>query len=512
MNISQRKDYDSEFCGSIPLNFINLVQPHGLLVVMRKAQLEVVQLSENFEDMVGSPVKEVLNKPLSDFVDAKHLEGLERKISRWNVTDKIPANLRFKITDKVVDFKAIVHFKENHVIMELEPEHEDEDRKMSFDKVYQEIKYIMAAMKKGRSMEEIGAIATAEIRKLSEFDRVLLYKFDPDWNGSVLSESKIDSLESFKGLHFPASDVPKQARDLYFKNPFRLIPNREYAPAKLIPVINPVTNSFTDLSECNLRSVPKVHIEYLENMGVKASMSIPIIVNEVLWGLISCHHQEPKYLNFEMRSAFELISNVVSAQIAAKENEKRLGLKAAANEINLRILEQMYAKGNFISGLIHGEVNLLDLIHATGGAIIYNNDIHKIGQTPSDRQILDIVLWLQRHDEERIYLTDSLPAVFEKSIAYKDVGSGLMAIPIGSKKGNFILGFRGELIKTVAWGGDPNEAINFEPGGKVYHPRNSFAVWKETVKFTSSPWQQIEVESAEVLRTSVLEKIVRDQN
>ena len=511
MTIEQRKDYDSEFCGSIPLNFINLIQPHGILVVLEKETLKIVQLSENFETITGGQLNDVLKKPLEDFVDSDHLEEIQDKVSRWNVTDKIPANLRFKMGSKIIDFTAVVHFKEEYVLMELEEKQNDREGKHSFEQVYQEVKYIMAALKEGKDIAEIGKIATSEIRKLSGFDRVLLYKFDENWNGSVISESKIEKMESYMGLRFPASDIPKQARDLYFRNPFRLIPNRDYVPGRLVPVINPVTNSFTDLSECNLRSVPKVHIEYLTNMGIKASMSTPIIINNKLWGLISCHNLEPRYLNFEMRSAFELLSNVISAQIDAREREQFLSNKSITHRINLKLLEQIYGENDFIKGLTEGDVTILDLLHATGVAIFCDKRIYRIGQTPSESQIEEIVNWLQRYNNEKIFLTDSLPRLFDKAIKCKDVCSGLMAIDIGAEKDKYILCFKGELVQTVSWGGDPNQAINFDPGSKNYHPRNSFSTWQETVKYTSTPWHETELEGAGILRMAVLEKILRGQ-
>jgi light-regulated signal transduction histidine kinase (bacteriophytochrome) len=404
----------------------------------------------------------------------------------------------------------MMHVKESYVMMELE-ETRPEKSLQSFMHIYQEVKYIMAVLKEAATTQEIGNIVTAEIKKLSGFDRVMLYQFDKDWNGTVIGEAREWDMEPYLHLRFPASDIPKQSRELYFRNPYRLIPSRDFSPARLLPVVNPVTKSFTDLSDSTLRSVPAVHIEYLRNMQVMASMSTAIIINNQLWGLISCHHKTPLYPDYEMRSAFELLANIISVQIAAKESERDLSYKAHLNVINGRLIEQMYAGKDFVKGLLIKSPTILDLVAAAGVAVAYEGEIHVIGKTPRNEQIKELIKWLQIQKIEKVFATDSLPRAFSKSQEYADISSGLIALAISPRKGEYILGFRPEVVQTVDWGGNPNERIQFEPDGKTYHPRNSFANWKETVKYTSLPWATQEMEAAESLRTSILERILADK-
>lgn len=510
IEVTQKKDYDSEFCGSIPLNFINLIQPHGILMVIEKNQYKIVQVSENIESIIGIKPEQIINKSLSSFIDAHNLNQIKEKVSQYNIKDKVPMDLDFFFQEKTFHFSSIVHFKEEYILTEWE-ERNEEDNRNSFRRIYQETRLIISAVKESKNIEELGKIVTTEIRKLSDFDRVMIYKFDSQWNGKVIAESKIKSLEPYLNLQFPASDIPRQARDLYFKNPFRLIPNAVYVPSKLVPIINPITHSFTDLSECNLRSVPKVHIEYLENMGVKASMSIPIIIRKKLWGLISCHNIKPKYLNYEMRAAFELLSEIISAQIRARETEDFLRNKAENHKIFLLVLEQIYRENDFIEGLTKGEVTIQNFLNCSGVAIFYENNLYKIGSTPHEDEMDEIINWLNRNNFGKIFSTDSLPALFDKALLYKDVASGLLSIDIEAYKGNVILCFRGEMDHTVIWGGNPNTAINFSPDNKGYRPRNSFAAWKESVKNSSKPWTKIDLEGAENLRNSLIEKTLREK-
>jgi light-regulated signal transduction histidine kinase (bacteriophytochrome) len=505
------KNYDSEFCGSIPTHLINLIQPHGALLVLEKNSLTIVQGSENTEQILGIPVAELLNQPLETYVEAPQVEAIREKTTRFTIKDKIPVDIQFNAGNRPVALTASIHMRDAYVLLEFEEIKQDE-RQQSFLSVYQEIKYIMAALKEAASVEEIGRIVIPEIRRLSGFDRVMLYRFDAQWNGTVVAEAREEHLDPYLHLWFPASDVPKQTRDLYFKNPYRLIPNRDYTPVKLIPVINPLVRTFTDLSECALRGVPGVHVEYLKNMDVAASMSTPIIVHNQLWGLISCHHQTPRYPNYEMRSAFELLSNVIAAQLAYKERELLLQDKSELDRIGARLVERLYTQKDFVTGMIDSSPNIADLLRAQGAVIIYDGVYKTVGKTPQLSQIKEIVRWLQLNQVDKVFATNHFTESFNLSAAFPEVASGLIALPIAPRKGEYVLGFRPEVIQTVEWGGNPNQAINFEADGKTYHPRNSFAIWKENVRNTSLPWKSQEMEAADHFRISFLERILAEKS
>ncbi|QNF35345.1 GAF domain-containing protein [Adhaeribacter swui] len=510
MNIPTSKNYDSDFCGSLPLNFINLVQPHGFILVLQKETLLIRQLSENVGDFLKIGASELLHQELGKYVLPEQIEIIRHKTQQWNIDDRIPEEITFKINDVETKFSAVIHSKENYILLELEPSLPLAAGDLDFVHIYQEIMFILAAFKKADTIEKLCQIAVSEIKKLSGFDRVMIYQFDKNWNGTVIAEAMEEDLQSYLNLCFPASDVPRNARDLYLKNPFRLIPNREYTPARLVPVLNPISSNFTDLSDCNLRSVANVHLQYLKNMGVQASMSTPIIKDNALWGLISCHHKSPKFLSFEMRSAFVLLSSIISSQVVAKENEHSLGRVNELNEVFTKLLAQMYNQLDFRQGLVQGQYTLTDLFNSSGAAIVLDGEIKKVGNTPKTDEIKTIVQWLQRTRVNKIHTTENLPQHLEPANTFKDSASGLIALPIALERGDYILGFRKELVQTIKWGGDPNEAITMEPDGKTYHPRNSFAVWQEQVKNTSLPWSEQDIYIAEQLRIAVLERLVKD--
>ncbi|AMM52931.1 PAS/PAC sensor protein [Rufibacter sp. DG15C] len=504
------KNYDSEFCGSIPLHLVNLIQPHGVLLTLSTQDQRIVQASENVTQILSLSLEEVLGQPIANFLPEAQVADLLAKVQLSSHQEKIPFTLTFTVQDVATQFTALAHLKETYILLELE-ENPAPALQDSFIALYQQIKYITSLLKQATTTQLVSQISVDELKKLTGFDRILMYQFDPQWNGIVIAQARELDMDDYMGLRFPASDVPKQARDLYFKNPYRLIPARDYTPVRLIPIINPITSRFTDLSDCNLRSVAGVHLEYLGNLKVQASMSLPIIIDDKLWGLISCHNKQPKCPSYELRSAMELLSGIISAQIAAREKEKTMELRAQLRDVHAQLLEQLYTSPTFADGLVKEGDHLQKLLNIDGVAVLYEGSIWTSGTVPTHQSLKELVYWLKRNKTDKTYATDTLPSLYMRSQEFKEVASGLIVLPINAEEGEYILGFRPEVIQTISWGGNPNQAIQMEPDGKSYHPRNSFATYQETVKHTSMPWLPEELEAAENLRNAVLEKIIKER-
>jgi two-component system, chemotaxis family, sensor kinase Cph1 len=502
------KNYDSDLCGSIPLHQINLIQPHGLLLVLDQ-ELRIRQVSENIFDLTGIKPDNLLEKNLSEFVPKEEVEDLRQKLSQQLEQENIPYSFSFGEEATRKTYTATIHPEENLLLIELE---EDQPHSIpSFTAFFQGIKYITSRIKQANSVDTIAQAAADELRRFTGFDRVLIYRFDAQWNGTVIGQAKTEDMSDLLGLRFPASDVPKQARDLYYKNPYRLIPAREYEPVRLLPVINPITRRFTDLTSCNLRSVAGVHLEYMGNMGISASMSLPLIIDGKLWGLISCHHKTPKYPGYQERTAMELLSSLIAVQLGAHEKEKNSHVQASLRGLHTRLLEQLFASDDFAAALLSGKPNLLELLSLEGAAVLYEGNVHTAGQTPPPGKIKELASWLRRNSGEKTFVSNSLPAAYPSSKEYKEEASGLIALAINPEQNEYILGFRGEVLQTVNWSGNPDQAIRMEPDGKGYHPRNSFALYQQTVQLTSLPWLTEEIEVAEALRSAVLGHIIREK-
>ena len=497
--MSQKINYEAEFCGRVPLNQTNLIQPHGILLIVDKNDFRILQLSENANEIFGVDLKEILAKPLLNFITDEQAQKLRERFQK-EFTGKLPFSFSFPSGEHL----ASIHSANEYLIIEIEKEKRSSNNTESFLNIYQDLKYAMTAVDEATTTEEACKITTNELKRISGFDKIMVYQFDEMWNGDVIAEAKADGMDAYLGLKFPASDIPKQARALYKKTAYRLIPNIDYEPVRLYPVLNPKTNAFTDLSNSDLRSVAGVHLEYLRNMGVVASMSTRILVDGELWGLIACHHRTAKYLSFEIASVFELLSNVISSKISSVQKHDVFQYKAKMQNLYTDLIEEVYKQENIHGSLINRQEDVLRLLNADGVAFVNDQQIYSFGQTPGESDIHDVILWLRSNAINSTYSNSSFVSSFEPSEKYSSIASGVLALPIQPEKGNYILAFRPEVLGTVNWGGNPNEAVQFEQDGKKYHPRNSFNQWQQTVKQTSRPWKKEELEVAENFRNFVV--------
>lgn len=487
---------NAEFCGKVPLNQTNLIQPHGVLLIVAP-DLTVLQVSENVVDVMGKPASDIAGTSLEAHLSAEEAALLRERFLQ-PVAGKVPLTFSFTQHGVLKKFPARVQAQPQYVIIELdrEPSGAAND---PFVAVYQEVEAVMAAIEATASIDEAAHLVVTELKRLSGFDKVMVYRFDEDWNGSVLAEAKEAGMDAYLGLKFPASDIPAQARDMYRKNPYRFIPDVDYKPARLYPVLNPVTGGFTDLTDSNLRSVAGVHLEYLRNMKVAASLSTRIVNDNKLWGLISCHHRTAKFLPYQMCSLFELLSTTISAKVASLEQAQVHRITSELHALYTKLVERIKASPYLAEGLQAHE--LLKLLSATGVAVMLKNQLHLFGATPHRRYIEDLLFWLQARNVNSLFQTTHLAGVYDGAADYAAEASGLLVLPVQPEGGDFILAFRPEAVRQVAWGGNPKEALTFEPDGKKYHPRHSFSIWKERVQQTALPWTHPELEIAEQFRT-----------
>ncbi|RXK83752.1 GAF domain-containing protein [Filimonas effusa] len=503
MNINTN-NYDSTFCGSLPIHHINVIQPYGVLLVLEQESLNIVQASENVPQIFEITAQELVQHSLAEYLDERSAATLKSKFEK-KIRDKIPVLL----TINGVKVLSIIHARERYLLLELELATMGQTSETPFVDVYQDIKYAMAAIDLAETTREICRIAAQELKKISGFDKVMVYQFDAQWNGNVVAEEMEEGMESYMGFTFPASDIPKQARALYLKNPYRFIPDRLYKPEKLYPVINPLTHSFVDLSDCNVRGVAAVHLEYLKNMGVIASMSTRIIHNDTLWGLIACHHRTAKPMSYQECAVFELLSNVLSTKIASLLHKEQLAFDTSINSKRLNFIEAIYNNSKLADAFVANGSNILSLFRAGGAAFIQDERIVSVGEVPARDELADLAMWLSAKKQQEVFHENNLAAVNEHAASYANIGSGLLVIPLGESEDAYLAVFRPEVIHTVNWGGNPNEAIRFEGDNKTYHPRFSFSLWQQTVRQTSLPWREEEIKAAENIRSFIYEYSTR---
>jgi two-component system, chemotaxis family, sensor kinase Cph1 len=507
-DILPSKTVDLTNCDREPIHIPNSIQPHGVLLVLSESEFEIVQVSCNTLHYLGIEPKDLLNRPLTSLLNDDQITNLRQCLAE-DFEQVNPLAITIKRQQRRVSFRGIVHRSEGAIILELEAT--QEERKVSFFDFYQQVKSPVTKIQGTSTLSELCQIIVKEIRKLTQFDRVMVYRFDEEGAGTVIAEEIRQGLDPYLDLRYPPSDIPKQAKQLYILNLLRLIPDATYQPVGLIPTLNPITNEPLDMSLCGLRSVSPMHVEYMHNMGVAASMSISLVQNKKLWGLIACHHTSPKIVPYELRAICEFLAQIMSFELAAKEENEDLDYKMNLKSLQTSFVESLSLAEGLFNGLTQNPSHLLELVGARGVAIRSEDEQILIGETPTSEEIDDLLVWLKTQMyKEVIYQTNSLIEVYPPAQKFKSVASGLLALSIFRVQETYILWFRPEIIQTVNWGGNPNKPVEVHSNGDLrLSPRKSFALWQETVQNQSLRWKPCEIEAALELRSAIVGIVLR---
>lgn len=499
---------DVSNCDKEPIHIPGSIQSHGVMFALQETDFTILQVSDNVFNFFGLHAEEVINKNLIQLLGLEQIMLLKESLDEDDLLIVNPIELSINVDNRTVYFDGIVHRSQGILILELEPITSDKGK--IFFKIYHLIRSAISKLKKAANIGEFSDILVREIKRITGFHRVMVYRFDQDWNGVVIAEEKPEYLTTYLGLHYPASDIPAQARKLYSQNWLRLIPNIDYQPAAIVPRNNPLTEEPLDLSTSVLRSVSPLHIEYIQNMGVTASMSISIMKDGKLWGLIACHHQAPKFIPYEIRNACEFLGQIASLEISGKEENEDIEYKLYLQSCNYKLVQYMSLEQNFIHGLINHDTSLLNIANAQGAVVYFDGEYFTVGNTPQQQEIQELVEWIHENQKEEIFYTDSLSQVYPQAEKLRNVASGLMVVSISKIQKNYVLWFRPEVVQTVDWGGNPNKPVEVEENGSIrLSPRKSFELWKETVLLKSLPWKSPEINAALELRSAIIGLVLR---
>lgn len=491
-----------------PISLPGFIQPHGVLLVLEEPELKIVQVSNNTESFLGIPPEKLLNHSLSKFFPRTQVQNLKKIVDRNEFETINLVKLKIKKNGEYLFIDGVLHRnKDGVLIIELEQSAYRND--LDFIGFYHALKNAAANIQKTSSLQAMYQAIVREVRSLVKCDRVMVYKFDRDWNGEVVAEDKEESIESFLGLHYPDADT-QPCRHLYSEHWLRLIVDVNAESADLVPINYPKTDLPLDLSDSVLRGSSPCHREYLQNMGVCSTLVLPLKQSGKLWGLVSCHHYTPKQISYELRQACEFLSQIVSSELISKEAVGDYDYQIQLKSIQAKLTEYISMKENFIDGLIDDNPTLLDLVNARGAAIYWQGNFTTIGNVPEIADLKALLDWLKDNIQESVFETNSLASLYPDAEKYKDIASGLLSISILPK--NYIFWFRPELIQTVNWAGDPSQAIveKMDSQGIMrLSPRGSFAVWKETVCLKSLAWKSCEIEAVKDLRNAIVNIALR---
>jgi two-component system, chemotaxis family, sensor kinase Cph1 len=451
----------------------------------------------------------VLGRHLSALVGAEQAARIEQTATTvGNLARRNPIECVIDVAGEARAFDAIVHRDPDGVLL-VELEIAYGARPFSFPNTYQAVRGSVEELNRAATLAELYDTAARAVRDLTGFDRVMVYRYDEQYNGEVVAESKREDLNSFLGLHYPSTDIPAQARALYEKNWIRLISDIDYAPVPIVPGSDPVSGKPLDLTYATLRSVSPIHVEYLQNMGVHASMSISLLRHGRLWGLIACHHYSGPHLPpFGTRAAAEFLGSTLSLRLVDRFEDEQLHKRLAMQAVLAKLTAATLDDGESLAAALLGAPDLLDLVPADGVVVNIQGDRQARGSVPPPEVVSAVAAWAHGAGDE-IASSDCLSREVPELDLDPQLAAGTLALNLPD--GQYVLWFRHEVLRSVDWGGDPtNKAIAVSEGeGIRLSPRKSFERWREIVRERGEPWAPSETESAEALRRQLVESLYR---
>lgn len=496
--------YDLSKCDKEPIHIIRLIQAHAALLLTTIDTYQILHASGNTQQVLGTAPLELLGKNLTDFLESSLLEEISTGLAKEYMEDFNPLQVSFFGEFKLEHHQnLIIHRTEQGLLLEFEARHQSTSQYSFLGKVDRSIQKIQQL----RNVDQLFDQVAKEIKSLTAYDRVMIYRFDEQKNGEVIAEAKEEWLEAFLNLRYPAADIPSQARALYLRNQIRIIYDTLATPAPIEPALHPQTGEPLDLSLSVARGVSPIHLEYLSNMGVRATMSVAIIVEGQLWGLIACHHHEPKLIDYRLRRLIQFMGKIISGHLALHATNEFRRLNIMTNKVRSQLFEQMGKEWDIVGGLTQNNPSFLDLVQATGGGILLDKQLHLLGDTPSVREIEALIDWLKANHTSAVFSTQQLMNHFPPAKDYAKIAAGLLSIRITASE--FVLWFRPEIRQTVNWGGEPNKTFLETKDGPRLSPRKSFEKWQQIVEFTSAPWLNHQIEAAIALRNNIKDFIIQ---
>lgn len=474
---------DLDNCAREPIHIIGSTQEFGLLLVADPYTFEITQCGANSSNLLSASPEELLGKDLGSVLGREVADSYRKQLDSG--VGLTPRQLLLK--DKA--HLLVARLSGSHLLLDLEPLQEDREVPQLAD--------LYTDFSQRRSSSSLPEEAARLAKQYFGYDRVMIYRFDEEWNGEVVAEEKEPEMESWYGLHYPATDIPAQSRAMFLKNGMRMISDVNYSPVPIVPERSPLTRRPLDISDSALRAVSPIHIEYLKNMGVGASLTAAIAVRGRLWGLLAFHHRTPRFLDHHSREGCRFLAQLLATELAVTESETFLQKTFQMDRKREQLKRQVKKSTQVSQGLCEGPIKFTDLFPCGGGALYLNGDWSYVGEVPPPQDLQELLeeFLMPRHDI--LLETNVLGSFFPKALKYKDKASGLLSLRLTENK--YLLWFRPELVQTVEWGGDPNNKVFYNEKEQRLSPRRSFEKWTELKQDTALPWKDYDLNTARAL-------------
>ncbi|MBN9670844.1 HWE histidine kinase domain-containing protein [Roseibium aggregatum] len=495
-------EVDLTNCDREPIHLLGRVQSFGFLLGVTSDWI-ISHASENIGSFLPVPSSgSVLGLPVSTLLNDRALHAVRNRLQFLGARPGCEIATNVEVGENGRCYDISVHVSQQTIVLEFEPS-------LPLSSVSDEVIQVQNAVTRlgtARTVEETLQFTVRFVRALTGYDRVMAYRFLPDGSGEVAAEAVRSGMAAFLNLRYPASDIPKQARALYVRTPIRVIADVQDAGSP----INPGNGGAgIDLSDAVLRSVSPIHLEYLRNMGVGASMSISLVVDNTLWGLIACHHNTPKLLSQSTRNALSLFGQILSLVLRERLATQDLHLEHATTELSNAISRVAGSEGGLGEILVSYSDELLKLMEADGMTLMLDGQIESVGSTPSNEEIVVVSRFLNRNPAGVIFSSSELGTQLPAAADFAERAAGLLAIPISKSPRDYIMFFRREVSKKVSWAGNPEKPVTFGPNGARLTPRKSFETWQQIVQGQSEEWLTSHHRAAEQLRLTILEVVLR---
>jgi chemotaxis family two-component system sensor kinase Cph1 len=493
---------DLSNCEREQIHLAGSIQPHGALLLCSEPGLRIVLASENagiFLGYDGIVIGQTLDQVQADLARniAPHLKASLRSQ---------PVRVRCAGGANTATMNALIHRPTGGgLLIELEPAGPAIDVVGPIETALQTI---LGSVSLPSLCDETARIFKA----LTGYDRVMVYQFDDDGHGQVLAEQREEALEPYLANRYPATDIPQIARRLYERHRVRMLVDVAFKPVPLHPDVSPISSAPLDMSLCALRSSSPIHVQYLQNMGVRATLVVSIMVGGQLWGLISCHHYAPYFVPSEIRAASEFLAEAVATRIAAFESFVQAQAEMAARRLEQRVVEALSREGNWKSALFDNPQSLLHPVRASGAALLFDQEVTVTGDVPGTQDIRAIGAWLDTQPDQKLIATASLSTEAPAFEPIKSAASGVLAVALSNAPGSYLIWVRPELVRTVTWGGDPAKPVTTGDTPADLSPRRSFAQWHEVMRLQSEPWSEADIAAARLIGTMVSDVVLQSRS
>jgi light-regulated signal transduction histidine kinase (bacteriophytochrome)/CheY-like chemotaxis protein len=488
-------------CDAEPIHLLAAIQPIGFLLSVN-ADWIVVRASANVAEHLQASLAEVIGHPAAAIIPPDLVHDIRGHMQQAGQAGVVEPLFHRSLRDGGPPFAVAIHRSGHETVLEFEQTRGESTMAPTA------LRGIMARVERHPSLPAVFREAARQMRALTRYDRVMIYRFDDSGCGEVVGEAVRHGITSFMGLRYPASDIPSQARALYITNLTRIIVDVDAAPVEILPLLSPEGERL-DLSHSVLRSVSPIHLEYLRNMGVRSSMSISVLQGGRLWGLIACHHSQPNHVDLETRLTAELFGQMFSYLLEVRQREEDALYDARAKEIHDRIAPAFATPGASINNIPDFLSDLMEYVHADGVGAFSAGQVSLMGRTPTAEEFLQLVRFLNRTASGRIFETHDLGAAYPPARDYVMRAAGLLSIPVSRTPRDYLVFFRREIVQTVTWAGEPAKVESLGPNGVRLTPRKSFAAWREIVQGQSLPWTRRELHAAKALRLTLIELVLR---